>query len=183
MLRLFLLIVSCPTWVLQTLIVAVCNWSVWFNHRWLPFCVSRSSGVLARWSSRTATSRPCLSKRVRRNLIPSYHTRRERKERQTHAHCPFILWEEQAGTSLCIRHFFFWSACKFEGAMVTLLLQIMFNGSLGTERPWLYCRPVRLFLLFYSYVHEAGGLCILDEVQTGFGRAGNYFWIFESQGM
>lgn len=39
------------------------------------------------------------------------------------------------------------------------------------------------FFSFYSYVHEAGGLCILDEVQTGFGRAGDYFWIFESQGM
>lgn len=31
-------------------------------------------------------------------------------------------------------------------------------------------------------VHDAGGLCVIDEVQTGFGRAGEYFWIFESQG-
>lgn len=33
-----------------------------------------------------------------------------------------------------------------------------------------------------SHVHKAGGLCIMDEVQTGFGRGGEYFWIFQSQG-
>lgn len=32
------------------------------------------------------------------------------------------------------------------------------------------------------YVRQAGGLCIVDEIQTGFGRAGDYFWIFETQG-
>ena len=31
-------------------------------------------------------------------------------------------------------------------------------------------------------MREAGGLCIIDEIQTGFGRAGEYFWIFETQG-
>lgn len=31
-------------------------------------------------------------------------------------------------------------------------------------------------------VHAAGGLCIIDEIQTGFGRAGDYFWLHESQG-
>lgn len=40
-----------------------------------------------------------------------------------------------------------------------------------------------MFFLPSRYVHNAGGLCILDEVQTGFGRAGDYFWVFESQGM
>jgi len=33
----------------------------------------------------------------------------------------------------------------------------------------------------YRYVREAGGLCIADEVQTGFGRIGTHFWGFESQ--
>jgi len=32
-------------------------------------------------------------------------------------------------------------------------------------------------------VREAGGLCIADEVQTGFGRTGTHFWGFENQGV
>jgi 4-aminobutyrate aminotransferase-like enzyme len=35
----------------------------------------------------------------------------------------------------------------------------------------------------YRYVHEAGGVCIADEVQTGFGRIGTHFWGFEPQGV
>ena len=38
------------------------------------------------------------------------------------------------------------------------------------------------FTPYCRYVREAGGLCIIDEIQTGFGRAGDYFWIYESQG-
>jgi 4-aminobutyrate aminotransferase-like enzyme/Ser/Thr protein kinase RdoA (MazF antagonist) len=34
----------------------------------------------------------------------------------------------------------------------------------------------------YRHVHAAGGLCIADEVQVGFGRLGSYFWGFETQG-
>ncbi|MEO6682983.1 MAG: aminotransferase class III-fold pyridoxal phosphate-dependent enzyme [Ginsengibacter sp.] len=33
----------------------------------------------------------------------------------------------------------------------------------------------------YAYVREAGGLCIADEVQVGFGRVGEKFWGFELQ--
>ena len=32
----------------------------------------------------------------------------------------------------------------------------------------------------YGYVREAGGLCISDEVQTGFGRTGDAFWGFQN---
>lgn len=35
----------------------------------------------------------------------------------------------------------------------------------------------------YRHVREAGGLCIADEVQTGFGRTGSHFWGFETQGV
>jgi 4-aminobutyrate aminotransferase-like enzyme len=35
----------------------------------------------------------------------------------------------------------------------------------------------------FRYVHEAGGVCIVDEVQTGFGRIGTHFWGFEAQGV
>ena len=33
----------------------------------------------------------------------------------------------------------------------------------------------------YRYVREAGGVCIADEVQTGFGRIGTHLWGFELQ--
>lgn len=32
------------------------------------------------------------------------------------------------------------------------------------------------------YVRDAGGVCIADEVQVGFGRVGTKFWAFELQG-
>ena len=32
-------------------------------------------------------------------------------------------------------------------------------------------------------VHNAGGVCIADKVQTGFGRAGSHYWVFETQGV
>ncbi|MEE9143086.1 MAG: aminotransferase class III-fold pyridoxal phosphate-dependent enzyme [Gammaproteobacteria bacterium] len=33
----------------------------------------------------------------------------------------------------------------------------------------------------FAHVHNAGGVCIVDEVQVGFGRAGTHFWAFEQQ--
>ncbi len=35
----------------------------------------------------------------------------------------------------------------------------------------------------YKYVRNAGGICIADEVQVGFGRVGTHFWGFETQGV
>jgi 4-aminobutyrate aminotransferase-like enzyme/Ser/Thr protein kinase RdoA (MazF antagonist) len=35
----------------------------------------------------------------------------------------------------------------------------------------------------YDAVRAAGGVCVADEVQTGFGRAGSHFWMFETQGV
>ncbi len=34
----------------------------------------------------------------------------------------------------------------------------------------------------YEHVRAAGGVCIADEVQVGFGRSGTHFWAFEAQG-
>ncbi len=34
----------------------------------------------------------------------------------------------------------------------------------------------------YRLVRGAGGVCIADEVQTGFGRVGSHFWAFQTQG-
>ena len=35
-------------------------------------------------------------------------------------------------------------------------------------------------ILIHRMIHESGGLCIADEVQTGFGRIGKHFWAFEA---
>ena len=35
----------------------------------------------------------------------------------------------------------------------------------------------------YEHVRAAGGVCIADEVQTGFGRTGQHFWGFQLQGV
>jgi len=34
----------------------------------------------------------------------------------------------------------------------------------------------------YEFVRAAGGVCIADEVQTGYGRVGTHFWAFEHYG-
>ncbi|HSF19382.1 MAG TPA: aminotransferase class III-fold pyridoxal phosphate-dependent enzyme [Vicinamibacteria bacterium] len=35
----------------------------------------------------------------------------------------------------------------------------------------------------HRLVREAGGVCIADEVQVGFGRVGSHFWAFEAEGV
>ncbi|XP_020236918.1 alanine--glyoxylate aminotransferase 2 homolog 1, mitochondrial [Cajanus cajan] len=37
--------------------------------------------------------------------------------------------------------------------------------------------------LVYDIIRKAGGVCIADEVQTGFGRMGSHYWGFETQGV
>ena len=39
--------------------------------------------------------------------------------------------------------------------------------------------PPEYFKIVYDIVRSHGGLCISDEVQTGFGRLGTHFWGFE----
>jgi alanine-glyoxylate transaminase/(R)-3-amino-2-methylpropionate-pyruvate transaminase len=43
--------------------------------------------------------------------------------------------------------------------------------------------PPGYFETVYDIVRKAGGLCIADEVQTGFGRTGEHFWGFENWGV
>ena len=47
----------------------------------------------------------------------------------------------------------------------------------------IYSRTITFWFLCFSYVHKAGGVCIADEVQVGFGRVGSHFWAFEPQGL
>lgn len=37
------------------------------------------------------------------------------------------------------------------------------------------------FKAFFRYVRAAGGVCIADEVQVGFGRVGTHWWAFQTQ--
>jgi 4-aminobutyrate aminotransferase-like enzyme len=41
--------------------------------------------------------------------------------------------------------------------------------------------PDGYFQAAFQYVREAGGVCIADEVQVGFGRVGTHFWGFQTQ--
>ena len=41
--------------------------------------------------------------------------------------------------------------------------------------------PDGYFTEAFRHVREAGGVCIADEVQVGFGRVGSHFWGFETQ--
>lgn len=43
--------------------------------------------------------------------------------------------------------------------------------------------PPGYFEIVYDIVRKAGGLCIADEVQSGFGRTGEHFWGFENYGV
>lgn len=43
--------------------------------------------------------------------------------------------------------------------------------------------PKEYFKIAYEIVRKAGGVCIADEVQTGFGRTGEHFWGFENWGV
>ena len=43
--------------------------------------------------------------------------------------------------------------------------------------------PPEYFRIVYDIVRKHGGLCIADEVQTGFGRTGEHYWGFENWGV
>ncbi|MBK8913202.1 MAG: aspartate aminotransferase family protein [Phycisphaerales bacterium] len=43
--------------------------------------------------------------------------------------------------------------------------------------------PPEYFRIAFDIVRKFGGLCIADEVQTGFGRTGAHFWGFENWGV
>jgi ethanolamine-phosphate phospho-lyase len=52
---------------------------------------------------------------------------------------------------------------------------------------WVFflCLGIQIFCIFVDFlriIREAGGICIADEVQTGFGRVGKHWWAFQLQG-
>lgn len=52
------------------------------------------------------------------------------------------------------------------------------QGVGGTVTP-----PPEYFSIVYEIIRKYGGLCVADEVQTGFGRTGTAFWGFENWGV
>lgn len=40
--------------------------------------------------------------------------------------------------------------------------------------------PKDYFKEIFAAVHKVGGVCIMDEVQVGFGRVGSHYWAFEA---
>lgn len=42
--------------------------------------------------------------------------------------------------------------------------------------------PDNYFREVFKHVRAAGGICIADEVQVGFGRVGKHWWAFQLQG-
>ena len=43
--------------------------------------------------------------------------------------------------------------------------------------------PEGFFREAFAHVRAAGGVCVADEVQVGFGRVGSHFWAFETHGV
>lgn len=67
---------------------------------------------------------------------------------------------------------------KSQGRGVAAFISESLLGSGGgVEMPKYYLKKV------YEHVHNAGGVCIADEVQIGFGRMGSHFWGFEKEGV
>jgi alanine-glyoxylate transaminase/(R)-3-amino-2-methylpropionate-pyruvate transaminase len=63
------------------------------------------------------------------------------------------------------------------GAIACFIAETI-QGVGGTVTP-----PPEYFRIVYDIVHKYGGLCVADEVQTGFGRTGTAFWGFENWGV
>ena len=40
----------------------------------------------------------------------------------------------------------------------------------------------RVQIFIFRHVHAAGGVCVADEVQVGFGRVGSHWWAFQLDG-
>lgn len=66
---------------------------------------------------------------------------------------------------------------KNPAAIAGFIAESWYGNAGGVELPAGYLREV------YAAVREKGGLAISDEVQVGYGRLGDWFWGFESQGV
>ena len=71
-----------------------------------------------------------------------------------------------------------WRGCRPSGGRIGgFIAEPVYGNAGGVLLPDGYLQQV------YASVRAAGGLCIADEVQVGYGRLGDYFWGFEQQGV
>ena len=69
------------------------------------------------------------------------------------------------------------SAAKTSGEIACFIAEPI-QGVGGTVTP-----PPDYFKVIYEIVRKYGGLCVSDEVQTGFGRTGERYWGFQTYGV
>jgi alanine-glyoxylate transaminase/(R)-3-amino-2-methylpropionate-pyruvate transaminase len=68
---------------------------------------------------------------------------------------------------------------KYEtGGEIACFIGEPIQGVGGTVQP-----PPEYFGIVYDIVRKYGGICIADEVQTGFGRTGENYWGFQNYGV
>lgn len=65
---------------------------------------------------------------------------------------------------------------KVDGNVAAFIIESLQSCAGQVMLPKGYLRQV------YKYVRDAGGVCIADEVQVGFGRVGTHWWAFQLQG-
>ncbi len=70
------------------------------------------------------------------------------------------------------------AALKADGKRPALFFSEGILGTGGQIVP-----PADYLKTAYAHVRAAGGLCLADEVQTGFGRVGSHMWAYETQGV
>ncbi len=63
------------------------------------------------------------------------------------------------------------------GGVAAFIAEALYGNAGGVLLPAGYLSSA------YETVRAAGGLCIADEVQVGYGRTGHHFWAFEEQGV
>lgn len=66
--------------------------------------------------------------------------------------------------------------------MSTFHCRLYFAHSKGCVLPQIIL-PEGYLREVYEEMHAEGAVCVADEVQCGFGRAGDHFWAFEEQGI
>ena len=66
---------------------------------------------------------------------------------------------------------------EYRGSIAAFLYEPIVSaaGQVTLERPYLE--------KVYAFIRNQGGVCISDEVQTGFGRPGSHFWAYEATGL